>query len=542
MNTTTPQTQKAHQILNIIWGILTALFLIVAIFVIGKSTQNSLHEQLENTTKQLSIKIDKLINRVTQSVYSTTINTQTMMGCAQLLQPQLQHIVRNVPEIAGLSINEISHDSQKILTCSTFPADDLKLNNSGLENSLNILGPVQLKALEHPVLILRQQLGQYIFNIAIQDNDFQKLFKPAIPFAKFVVLYDAIQHKILIEMLLENSLEQRWLPANTEQINQTELLIKSNPQLLIATDLIRLNHSRVLIGIDNKQIKHLIIRNIAIASLILIILSLGLYYFIRHRIRQHFSLHRALMNAIRQGEFFPTYQPIMDRRTNHCCGAEVLLRWQSTENEIIMPDSFIEYTEESGLIVPITVDLVKKVFAESSMLLENNPAFYLAINISAAHFSDPYFFKTFITLCEKYHIAPQQIILEITERNLLYHDESVINTMQMLREKGYSLAIDDFGTGNSNISYLQRFPFNYLKIDRIFINSIGSGAITESLSLSMIEMANRLGLKVIAEGVETYTQLESLENNGAYLMQGWYFSKALPFESLISFLNRNNTP
>ena len=128
-------------------------------------------------------------------------------------------------------------------------------------------------------------------------------------------------------------------------------------------------------------------------------------------------------------------------------------------------------------------------------------------------------------------------MLEITERDLLRQDDlTLVMRMKELRSLGFSLAIDDFGTGHASISYLQHFPFNYLKIDQLFIRAIGTGAVTETLNQSIIHMAKNLKLSIIAEGVETIAQQEFLQKQDVHLMQGWYFAKAMPLEQLIQFI------
>jgi len=112
--------------------------------------------------------------------------------------------------------------------------------------------------------------------------------------------------------------------------------------------------------------------------------------------------------------------------------------------------------------------------------------------------------------------------------------------MNDLRAAGFLLAVDDFGTGHASISYLQHFPFNYLKIDQLFISAIGTGAITEVLNKSIIQMAKNLKLHIIAEGVETAVQIDFLQAHDVSLMQGWYFAPAMPIEQLLDFLNRSN--
>ncbi|MBA3535229.1 MAG: EAL domain-containing protein [Tatlockia sp.] len=263
------------------------------------------------------------------------------------------------------------------------------------------------------------------------------------------------------------------------------------------------------------------------------LLSLLLYLKLRSMLNNRFSLHYSLTQALKLNHFQPAYQPIKDISLNRFCGAEVLIRWQTTTNEIIMPDAFIADAEESGLIVPITLQLIEKTFEQTKDLLKQQPDFHLAFNISVKNFTDNDFFNTFYDLCIEYEITSKQVMFEFTERQLLDQDDiRVVNKMNDLRLRGFSLAIDDFGTGHASIKYLQHFPFNYLKIDKIFIQAIGTGAITETLNQAIIHLAKSLELNIIAEGVETVDQLEFLRQAKVDFVQGWYFAKAMSFEQL----------
>jgi sensor c-di-GMP phosphodiesterase-like protein len=276
--------------------------------------------------------------------------------------------------------------------------------------------------------------------------------------------------------------------------------------------------------------------------LVILLLSLLLYLRFRSILNNRFSLHYSLTQALKLNHFQPAYQPIRDILLNRFCGAEVLIRWQTTTNEIIMPDVFIADAEESGLIVPITLQLIEKTFEQTKDLLKQNPDFHLAFNISAKNFTDNDFFNNFYDLCKDYEISAKQVMIEFTERQLIdQNDVKLINKMNDLRLRGYSLAIDDFGTGHASIKYLQHFPFDYLKIDKIFIQAIGTGAITETLNQSIIHMAKSLQLNIIAEGVETAEQVEFLTDSKVNFAQGWYFAKAMSYEQLSKIINNEPT-
>ncbi|BCA95613.1 hypothetical protein TUM19329_19740 [Legionella antarctica] len=287
---------------------------------------------------------------------------------------------------------------------------------------------------------------------------------------------------------------------------------------------------------ENTALRYLVYSEI-LASLIIIMASYLFYLMMKNILAKRYSLLGAMKSAIKNNEFYPEYQPLFDREKGRYTGAEILLRWQDKQNQIIMPDLFIEEAESNGLIVPITLQIIEIAFNQTRNILNSYPYFHLAFNISALHFTDITFFNKFNSLVREYAISPTQIILEITERDLLDKNNNIFFLkMQELRQAGFSLAVDDYGTGHASISYLNNFPFNYLKIDKLFIQAIGTKAITESLNDAIISMAKRLSLAIIAEGVETGEQVNYLSENGVRFFQGWYFSKALSIEKLINLL------
>ncbi len=193
-------------------------------------------------------------------------------------------------------------------------------------------------------------------------------------------------------------------------------------------------------------------------------------------------------------------------------------------------DAVLEYTSDIIIVNDGSTDT-------TASILKKYPYFHLGFNLSALHFTDSSFFSGFNKLKEQYSISPNQIIFEITERDLLDKNDLIfIGKMQELRTEGYSLAVDDYGTGHASISYLHNFPFNYLKIDKLFIQAIGTKAITESLNDAIIQMAKDLNLIIIAEGVETEEQVKYLCENGVRYLQGWYFHKALSAPELSNLL------
>ena len=281
----------------------------------------------------------------------------------------------------------------------------------------------------------------------------------------------------------------------------------------------------------------LLIHNLIIGSIGLIIALLIGIVFYRLALKQ-LSLKKALRRALKTKEFTLFYQPLIESNNETIQGVEVLIRWKpESEDEIIMPDAFIETAEKTGLIIPLTHWIVEQSINECQDILKSIPAFHLGINLTVAHFYDDKLMTLTLALCEKHDISPSQIMFELTERELITDNQTICNIMHKIRQSGIKLAIDDFGTGYSSLGYLRHFPFTHLKIDKLFTSAIGTGAITESISLSIIELARKLNYKMIAEGVETQEQVNYLIDKKVELLQGWYYSKAMPIEDLKKFIN-----
>ncbi len=316
--------------------------------------------------------------------------------------------------------------------------------------------------------------------------------------------------------------------------------LPTDSSLIFAVDKLRsVENGELVVFAD----AHAVLNQVLLSELYTLLLVLGcsalLYIFLKPVINRHYSLLGSMKHALKNKEFFPVYQPLFDITQQRYMGAELLLRWYNEDDELVMPDFFIEEAEASGLIVPITLHIVAIAFKEARLILSNYPDFYLSINISYPHLIDPQFFPQFYLLMQEFELTPKQILFEITERAILNKDdESCMQRLNELKEKGFALAVDDYGTGYASISYLQNFPFDHLKIDKIFIQAIGTKAITESLNDAIIQMAKDLNLIIIAEGVETEEQFNYLSANGVRFLQGWYFSKAVAIEQLIDLLER----
>lgn len=241
-----------------------------------------------------------------------------------------------------------------------------------------------------------------------------------------------------------------------------------------------------------------------------------------------------LQLAVRKKEFIVYYQPIMEMQTGRCVGAEALIRWRRPDGVIVRPDLFIPLAEESGLILPLTDQVVAKVVQEMRAVLCADRTLHIAVNVAPEDIKTGRILDVVSRHLAGTDILTEQIWMEATERGCM-DIASARLTLARAREMGHSLALDDFGTGYSNLQYLQGLPMDALKIDKSFVSTIGTGAATSAVIDHIIAMAKSLQLYIVAEGVETLEQAAYLSSHGVDFAQGWLFSKPLTAAQFIDF-------
>jgi len=253
------------------------------------------------------------------------------------------------------------------------------------------------------------------------------------------------------------------------------------------------------------------------------------------RLRRDQSLTHALEMALLRNELEVDYQPIMDLHSGRCVGAEALVRWRRADGLRVRPDLFIPQAEDSGQICAITQRVISLVCQEQGEMLRQQTHLYISVNLAAADIRDGRFAAHAEQCMQQHGITPAQLLYEVTERGLV-DLELAVNQLQALREQGHRIAIDDFGTGYSSLSYLHKLPVDVLKIDKSFIDTLGTDAASNSVAPHIIGMAHELGLKVIAEGIEQEAQATALRALGAQMGQGWLFAKAMSAADFRAFV------
>jgi diguanylate cyclase (GGDEF)-like protein len=256
-------------------------------------------------------------------------------------------------------------------------------------------------------------------------------------------------------------------------------------------------------------------------------------------------------HALNRHELVMYYQPIVELTTGEINKAEALVRWQHPSRGLVPPCEFIAVAEESGMINRMgdwvfrqssrdTVTLVQQALAQrppsSEAGLRDVPLFQVSINVSPVQFQTSQELQTWQAYLDQIGLPASCLAIEITEGLLLEASDQVKATLSQFRDAGIATSIDDFGTGYSSLAYLKKFHIDFVKIDRSFVQNLGAGNEDMVLCEVIVDMAHRLGMKVIAEGVETEAQLALLTQAGCDFAQGYLFSPALPFEQFVRFV------
>ncbi len=251
-------------------------------------------------------------------------------------------------------------------------------------------------------------------------------------------------------------------------------------------------------------------------------------------------LTNQLRNAFTNERFYLVYQPLAFSKDKKVFGFEALLRVTDDEDKIMLPNDFIHILETSGMIIDVGKWIIKQA-CKQLRLWKNQNLFpedgYLSINVSPKQLLDDSIIPTIVDACQLYQIKPQHIVLEITESVIIDKPLKAEAVMNELKKIGVKFALDDFGTGYSSLTYLQRYPFDQIKIDRSFISNICTNPNDAKITQAIITLAKSLGLKITSEGVEDVDALHVLNDYGSDYFQGYYLGKpVLPHEA-IKFLN-----
>jgi diguanylate cyclase (GGDEF)-like protein len=250
------------------------------------------------------------------------------------------------------------------------------------------------------------------------------------------------------------------------------------------------------------------------------------------------SLIKEIRDAIQNNELCLYFQPQIDLLDEKVAGAEALVRWRHPTRGLVPPFSFLPFAEETGIIQEIDREIVKKAFLALAYFRTIGLAVPLSVNLSAQSVCNPNTVELFAQQMAEHGIDPDMICLEITETSLICDPVASQQVTQAIRDMGIDISIDDFGSGYSSMSYLLRYPSQFLKIDYAFIKNLTKSENHRIMVKNMINLAHGLGIGVVAEGVESIEERDLLRSYGCDLVQGFYYSPPLPLNEFLEWTKK----
>jgi len=255
------------------------------------------------------------------------------------------------------------------------------------------------------------------------------------------------------------------------------------------------------------------------------------------RATEHLAVEHALWSALQEGQLRVYYQPLLDIPSGRYVGTEALVRWRHPQRGVMTPADFVPIAEETGQIADIDRFVLERACRQAAAWAAAGHALRMSVNVAAGQLVDPDFHRFVGRVLADTGLSPAQLCLEITESSLMRQAAHGAEHLAGLKRLGVALSIDDFGTGYSSLSYLHHLPVDELKIDRSFISGLGRDPRDRHLVEAIVGMAHALGLEVLAEGVESEQQLQTLAALGCTRAQGYLFSRPQPPERLVSLLD-----
>jgi sensor c-di-GMP phosphodiesterase-like protein len=244
-----------------------------------------------------------------------------------------------------------------------------------------------------------------------------------------------------------------------------------------------------------------------------------------------------LEQALEDGEFIPYYQPIVDIRSGQLRGAEVLMRWRKKDGTLVLPGAFIPLAESSGLIAPMTRALMRHVCAEAGAAIGSRPNLKISFNLAARLVRDEAIVKDVRKVFSGSPIELSQVVLELTERDQVESLTETRRVIAALQGIGVRIAIDDVGTGHSGLSYMLKLGVDIIKIDKMFVDAIGTDRNSTTIVETLIDLAHNMRMDVIAEGVENFEQVMHLRELGVRTAQGYVFAPPLPGSAFLQLVD-----
>ncbi len=300
-----------------------------------------------------------------------------------------------------------------------------------------------------------------------------------------------------------------------------------------------LRHVMVRADVDRSELLRRLVRSGLIACGAAIALTLVLIAGFWRRVIHRARLVHRIQRGLRKREFEPFVQPIIDLRSGRCAGVEVLMRWQHPHRGTLPPSEFIEEAERTGLITGMSELVMTRAAHRLAPIAHSNPDIHFAFNLTPQQLAQPQLLTRLSSIFRPDTIPSDRVLLEITEREFV--DPVAADSLNALHESGWRVAVDDFGTGHSSLAKLEQLSIDRLKIDRAFVSTISDETINRPVLDAIIQLADRLALPTIAEGIETQAQLDYLASRGVQFGQGYLIGRPMSIVAFGDWLKRHNS-
>lgn len=259
------------------------------------------------------------------------------------------------------------------------------------------------------------------------------------------------------------------------------------------------------------------------------------------RVRDRLVLEHQLRDGLQNDEFRLHYQPVIDMQDGKVVAVEALVRWMMPNGKLRMPGEFIHVAEDSGVIIPLGEWVLRTACNQLKLWQLKGFDLRMAVNLSTRQFQDPELMKKVMDILKETGVDATLLELEVTESAAMLHPEETLKILSAFSDKGVRIAIDDFGTGYSSLSYLKRIPANTIKVDKMFVDGLGSEVQDATIVRTVIALAHALGKETVAEGIETEEQYNEIRSMGCNFAQGYLLSRPLDVAALTNFMLKSKT-
>ena len=464
----------------------------------------------------------------------------------QLAEARISRTVASLNELAGRGVESCAPEHRELMrraVLATVPVKDIQLLDGGGRLLCSRLGPI---AEQQTVLTTEPLLNEpgFVLEIVRGDTDTERFvrlrrdFGRGAPSLAALIPADLLipllanlggPHRMFARMHTEEGALLTESPGAPENLDLKDAFIgRARSERYGVSALVIMPRLRASAAYRDLSRLSLFVPA-AIAVLIITFAALIPR-------RQPANPVADLQHAIESGQIVPYYQPVVDIRSGRLVGAEVLARWRKPDGSLVLPGSFIPLAESSGLIVDITRRLMRQVCTDVGPAIGRRPGFKIGFNFTAMLFSNRNIIRDVRTIFAGSPIALSQVVLELTEREPISDLTETRQVIAALQGIGVRIAIDDVGTGHSGLSYMLKLGVDIIKIDKMFVDALGSDRKSATIVETLVDLARNMRMDIIAEGVENFEQVAQLREIGIRSAQGFVFAPPLPGSAFLQLL------